>query len=325
MVVKTEFSEEAFAGILRGYDLGDLVEAQPIAEGAVQTNFLLLTSKGTYVFRHYENRSRESVLFESDLVTYLSDQNYPCPAPIKDRFGDIVGTFDGKPYVIFTWVEGNHVENPTDDQRRELIQMVARLHNLTRDYRSVNLEYRWNYDLRLCRQLASDRAEAIGTPNAREKLAWYLSELSQNDLPESLPRGICHGDFHFSNVLYQGDTFKALLDFDDANYTYLTFDLAALAELFASGFRWDNWSMFRRDDPVFDFAEMRATVAEYVKYRPLTEAEKWHLFDAYKLGVMLDCIWYFERGAAADFYERRKVDHLNQLGRWEFYRQVFEG
>ena len=65
---------------------------------------------------------------------------------------------------------------------------------------------------------------------ARAKLPWMERELERLDLPPSLPKGVCHCDFHWSNILFQGDEFVALLDFDDANWTYRTFDLVILIE-----------------------------------------------------------------------------------------------
>ncbi len=73
--------------------------------------------------------------------------------------------------------------------------------------------------------MARRKAKAIGTANAKNKLKWFESELSKLSLPKSLPKGICHCDFHFSNVLFTKGKFSALIDFDDANYTFLTFDL----------------------------------------------------------------------------------------------------
>ncbi len=105
----------------------------------------------------------------------------------------------------------------------------------------------------------------------------------------------------------------ALLDFDDANYTFLVFDLVGLIEALA-------WPY---DAPILDFTKAKSVVAVYTTYRPLNSLEKRHLFDVYKLSILFDCVWYFARGEAHDFYEKRKIDHLNAVGRAEFYRALF--
>ena len=60
-----------------------------------------------------------------------------------------------------------------------------------------------------------------------------------------------------------------------------------------------------------------------MQHRPLMDDEKKHLFDIFKLTIMLDCIWYFKRGKADHCYEKRKIDSLNNLGREEFYKRIF--
>ena len=61
-----------------------------------------------------------------------------------------------------------------------------------------------------------------------------------------------------------------------------------------------------------------------MEYRPLTKDEKEHLFDVFKLSIIFDCIWYFERGNVKNFYEKKKIEYLNSLGRKNFYKKLFD-
>jgi homoserine kinase type II len=314
MAVKTSFAKVELAQILQKYALGQFVEAVPFAGGAVQTNLRLQTTLAKFAFRYYENRSMESVLFEANLIRYLKARNYPCAAPIVDKHGKLVNQYNGKPYVIFEFVSGEHIENPNSTQKEQLIQKVAELQNLTKNYRPAYKNARWNYSRELCRQLAAHTANNLNTPQAYEKLNWHESQLAVLELPLTLPKGICHCDFHFSNVLFANDEFAALLDFDDANYTYLLFDLVGLIET-------EAWHY--AEDEVIDFGRAKTVVYAYARHRPLSRLEKQHLFDVYKLSILFDCIWYFARGNADDFYEKRKIDYLNDLGRANFYTQLF--
>ncbi|WP_126597782.1 homoserine kinase [Dictyobacter aurantiacus] len=323
MAVKTSFSSSEFSQILARYDLGALLDFAPIAHGSVQTNFLLRTTQGRFVFRYYENRSPGSVSFESHLIQYLTDQHYPCPAVLLDRYGEALGVYREKPYLLFTFVEGEHLEQPDERQRRQLIQRVAQLQRITRDYQPVNKDERLNYTVENCRALARQQARRIGTANARQKLAWFERVLSRLSLPPSLPLGICHCDFHFSNILFKDGEFAALLDFDDANYTFLTYDLATLINPFLPTFDWHSWSDFQPGDNILDFSAARWTVREYERYRPLHPSEKQYLFDVFQLSIMFDCIWYFERGPASAFFEKRKIDALDAFGRDAFYLHLF--
>ncbi|MEK7474422.1 MAG: homoserine kinase [Candidatus Coatesbacteria bacterium] len=316
MARKTTITKDEFAAILSAYDLGTLRSFRPIAAGTVETNVLLKTERGRCVFRYYENRNREMALFETHLIRFLKARHYPCPAVLKDRRGQYVGIFRRKPFAIFEFAEGRHVAHPSSRQRRQLIEKVAELHKTTRGYRPPYMKYRMNYSVELCRRLAQRAAKRLGTTTARRKREWIERELAALDLPKSLPMGICHADFHFSNVLYKHGRFNALLDFDDANYTYLLFDLWGLVEYAA----W-HW----QDDRVLNTRKARRVLREYARHRPLNRAERSHFFDVYKLGILFDAIWYFARGSADDFFEKRKIEYLNRMGRERFRRKLLGG
>ena len=313
MSVSTTFTHNDFIAVLSQYDLGAYTHSQPIQQGTVQTNYFIETTQGKFVFRYYENRSRESVLFESDLIQHLVQHQYPCPAQIKNRAGAYVGTYHSKPFVIFQFIDGHTQEKPNIYHWRQLIQKAAELQILTQDFHSPFTPYRSNYSPDLCRKLAHDRATRRNTQDAQTKFAWLVQELTTLDLPPSSPKGICHCDFHFSNVLFKGNELVTLLDFDDANYTYLQFDLVGLIEYWA----WPHRAAR------LDLPKVRTVVQEYTRHRPFAPIERQHLFDVYKLSILFDCVWYFDRGAADDFNERRKIEVLNEIGRQEFFT-VFE-
>ncbi len=313
MAVKTLISNPDFELVLAHYALGTFLRAEPIPQGTVQTNYFLHTDRGKFVFRVYENRTFESALFESHLLAYLKKHAYPCPGPIKDRRGKTVGLFRQKPFMICEFIGGQPIQQPDENHKQQLIQKAAELNCLTRTYRPRYKKYRWNYDVDLCRRLAQAEAEKIHSQDAIDKFTWLDSQLSNLQLPRSMPKGKCHGDFHISNVLFQEDQFAALLDFDDANFTYLVFDLVGLIEAWAWTYPADR----------LDLNQARAVVQEYTKHRRLSPIEKRHLFDVYQLSILFDCIWYFSRGRACDFYEKRKVDFLRLMGREKFSEALF--
>jgi len=130
---------------------------------------------------------------------------------------------------MFEFLQGQSIKHPRAYHWQQLIQKAAELQKLTLDYRSRYTQQCRNYDSDQCHTLARAEALRLNTPNAYEKLAWLERELTTLDLPPTLPKGICHCDFHFFNMFFQEGEFVALLDFDDANYTFLQFDLVGLA------------------------------------------------------------------------------------------------
>lgn len=286
--------------------------SETIPRGTVQTNYILSTSQGKYVYRFYENRARESVLFECELLVYLCEHDYPCPPPILNIHGSHVGTYHNKPHILFPFIVGEHIEQPRAHHWQQLIQRAAQLHQLTRLFASSHTPSRLNYNPESCYKIAQQKAGEIGTDDAREKSAWLAQELAELRLPPELRRGICHGDFHFSNVLFHHDELVALLDFDDANHTFLMFDLVGLIEYWA----WPHTA------ESLDLKKARWVVREYSRHFPLSHIERRHLFDVYAFSILFDCLWYFDRGTATGCYERRKIENLKALGRQRFFEEL---
>lgn len=314
MAVKTEFTKDELKQIFTHYNLGNYINSIPISEGTVQTNYKVQTTIGIFIFRYYESRTKNSVLFETNLLSYLKNNHYPCPQPLRNNSGNFVEIYNSKPYVVFNYIEGHHIQEANENQKKILIQKTAELHNLTQNFVPIHKESRWNYNVNFCREQAQQAAERINSLNSKEKFIWIEEGLHKLNLPNTLPMGICHSDFHTSNILYNNGEFVALLDFDDANYTYLIFDLVGLIESWA--WTYDKYN-------VLSLTEARKIIEEYTKHRPLNNIEKKHLYDVYKLSIFIDCVWFFDRGEVQDFYEKRKIDYLEHLGRDNFYNELF--
>ena len=68
------------------------------------------------------------------------------------------------------------------------------------------------------------------------------TELDKLEFPNSIPKGVCHCDFDISNLKFEGNKLIGVLDFDDACYTYLIYDVATLMYY---------WAWLREDE--FDY------------------------------------------------------------------------
>lgn len=84
-----------------------------------------------------------------------------------------------------------------------------------------------------------------------------------------------------------------------------------------------EYSAYPYPTEMLDLAKARSVVQEYTRHRALSLIEQQHVYDVYKLSILFDCVWYFDRGSAEDFYERRKIDSLNRLGRQAFFEALF--
>lgn len=123
------------------------------------------------MLKNYVNeRSKNSVLFEVNLIKYLGKRGFPRHRPLKNRKREYVRTYAHNPYVLYEFIEGSHLEEHDCGHKRQLIEKAALLHVLTRYYRPKYVKYRLNYDRVLFLRLAKKEARKIGNANADKKL-----------------------------------------------------------------------------------------------------------------------------------------------------------
>ena len=297
--------------ILSRYGVGRIVRTEPLAAGTVQHSTKVTTEQGDYVLRLYRNRSLESVRFECRLLSELASRGFPCIPPLPDRDGHVTTVLRDRPAVLFPFVDGEHFERLEPERRASLIGVVVRLHTLTMGRKELRSPDRWNYDLRFCEERLRAAAAASPRSDATERLVFLLGELETVDIPENLAEGVCHCDLCQSNVLFSGSEVAALLDFDDANYTWLAYDLVNLIDFLC-------WPLGGE----LSWEEGRDVVRSYRGRRELTPGELEHLYDIHRFQIVLDAAWFFDRGTAAGFPERRKLEYLRTLGRARYREEL---
>jgi homoserine kinase type II len=310
MGAKTYFTREELADLLVDYRLGEYLHHHPFEHGGDQTNILVVTTKGKCVFRYYEKRSFDYVLFEIDLLRYLTAHSFPCPAPIKSEHDRYVGVYNGKPFSFFAFLPGEHSDDADHYQR--VAEVIGKLHTLTDGYKPSHAEARVSYDPESCLAIATANSRKINhEADARSRLAWLQAELNKLQAPDDIPWGACHGDCNPTNFLYQDGNISAVLDFDQSNYNHLVYDVAILIY-------WWTW-------PVkgwIDFNKSRLLLEAYESARVLSDAEKVHLYDMLKMINFMGYAWFiFDAEDCAG--SRHNVEELNMLGRDGFYQMLF--
>jgi len=310
MAIKTPFSAQELSDILTGYDLGEYRQAKGFDLGADQTNILLITSQGRYAFRYYEKRLEEYVLFEIDLLHYLVNNFYPCPRPMQRTDGNYIGSYKHKPYALFSFVEGEH--NMNKHNYRLVAEVIGRLHTLTAKHLPIHYEVRASYNADYVWSFATSNAQKIQSASeAQTRLEWMKAELSTIQLPDELPKGVCHCDSNPSNFLYKDRKISGVLDFDQASYTWLLYDIAQMIYWWA----WPN-------NGNIELNIARDLIAHYELARKLDIEEKKHLYDALKMVHLVGIGWSFSDDSFSN--DKRKVDDLNALGKNVLYKELFE-
>jgi homoserine kinase type II len=309
MAVKTQFSADELRAILCSYDLGEYIDSQGFDRGADQTNIRITTSGGTYAFRYYEKRPEEYVRFEIGLLHFLGSKSYPCPAPMQRKDGSYFSLHNSKIYVLFSFLDGEHNDNPTNYQL--VAPALPQLHNLTLGQKLEFSDARTPYGIDYARSSAEANAKAMAdSEEAQARLAWFKAELETINIPNDLPKGVCHCDTNPSNFLYKDGKLSAVLDFDQSAYIWAIYDVAQMIY-------WWTWP----NEGHIQLEESRNLVAQYETVRKLSDDETQHLFDMLKLVHLQGIGW----GLGDDSFpnDKRKVVELNTIGRDKFYQAIF--
>ena len=311
-----KFIKENYGFLLKDYKM--------LKEGSIQKNYLLETNQGKFVLKQYvRDRSLESVMFEVEVVNFLEDKDFPTSYIIRNNNNESISYLNGTPSILYQYFTGIHIENMSPLQFNQLVKLVAKLNKVTNNFKPANTKDRWNYEENSWPEVALKIVSESKREDKMKKYEYLQKELSKLQFSNELSKGIVHCDFHYTNIIFENEEIKVLIDFDDSNYSYLVIDLAFLINPFIKDYNWNTWQNFSKEDDVFDFTEAKQIVSLYSNTRPLSEEEKTHLYDAYKLTILFDALWYFERGEFDMFYEKSKLEYLSKLGRNNFKKKIF--
>src|SRR6476620_1550262 len=129
MAVSTDVAADELAEFLSLYDLGGLLSYKGIAEGVENSNYLLHTSRGTFILTLYEKRvDRGDLPFFIGLMEHLATRGLNCPQPVKNRDGEALGMVAGRLAAIVTFLDGMWIRRPAVWHCAALGEALAKLH-----------------------------------------------------------------------------------------------------------------------------------------------------------------------------------------------------
>ena len=286
MAVYTEVSDEELTEFIASYDLGDLRSCKGIAEGVENTNYLIHTASGPHILTLYEKRvAREDLPYFLGLMEHLAGSGFPCPVPVRNRGGDMLGELASRPAAIITFLEGVWIKRPRPEHCAALGEALARMHLAGQEF-SLSRENSLSVDAwRPLFESFGEQADTIVGGLSRE----IEDELGEIDgaWPDGLPAGVIHADLFPDNVFFLGERISGFIDFYFACNDTLAYDIAICL---------NAWCF--EPDNSFNITKARSLLRAYTQVRPLNDAE----FNA--LPTMA-------RGAALRFLLTRVYDWLN--------------
>lgn len=262
MAVFTPVSIDEAKGFLAGYDLGEVVELTPIAEGVENTNYRLETATGRFVLTLFEGRTDEASLpFCLGLTAHLAARGFPCPTPIEDRAGAWLGRLNGRAAAVIEWKTGAWLRHPSEAEQAAAGAVLARLHQTAAGF---EIQRENPVGPAMWRRLA-DRCAAGASGEDRVLLDQVEAALARlgDVFGADLPGGPIHADYFPDNILFEGGQVSAVIDFYFGCNGAFAYDLAIA--LSAWGFDAEGRAM-----PGAIAAFQRG----YESVRPLSDAER---------------------------------------------------
>lgn len=256
---------------LRNYELGDLLGLEGISSGIENTNFFLDTSKGRFVLTLFERLSASDLPFYLELMRHLAARGIPCPDPIANRRGSLLGELKAKPAAIVTRLSGHVQMQPDAALCAELGATLARMHLAAADYPG---------------RLPNPRGRDWWLQTAPRVLPFLTraqADLLQDELGAqarfaassafaALPGSAVHADLFRDNVLVRDDEgsgprLGGIIDFYFAGVDSWLYDLAVTV---------NDWCIDDRDASLIE-DRLAAFLAAYRAVRPpqAVELECW--------------------------------------------------
>jgi homoserine kinase type II len=250
--------------ILRGFGLVGYRGHRAVAAGTINTNLALDLEGGACFLRVNEGKALADVAREANIIEHLAARGLPTPRPLRARSGEAWLLWRGAYVSLFPWVTGRVLTRAQVEPRHahQTGAALARLHQIGADFPDTG-PGRYEPE-EIARRFATVQAAAAGDPEldaAATVLGPELDRLS-TARASGLTSGLIHGDLFIDNVLFHDGALTALLDFEQASWGRLAYDLAV--SVLAFGFGGDD---FRPE-------VTRALLAGYAGIRPVTAPER---------------------------------------------------
>lgn len=301
MAVFTPLTRAQLEAFVQPYQLGPLLDYQPISEGSENSNFFVSLAQGEFVLTLIERGQASELPFFIQLLERLHQQDFAVPYAVPTADGQALRQLAGKPALLQPRLSGRHVQQPTPQHCRAVGAWLAELHLATASQplpRPSDRGLAW---------MLTQGGQLIGQ---LDNGAATLLRASLDEIPAlhaalpHLPSANLHGDLFRDNVLFEGEQISGVIDFYNACSGPMLYDLAIAV---------NDWCS--NADGQLEPERCSALLAAYAQRRPFSgaEAELWPLL------LRIACLrfWLSRLLASAD-----RRDHNNQPKDPQQYQQM---
>ena len=265
MAVYTKLEHQEVRQFLEQYNINNFKDYEGITEGVENTNYLIKTSEQDYILTIYEKRVDENDLpFFIKLLSYLSENKFPCPKPIANKNNEKINRIKNKNAALVTFLNGQSKNKITSEECFEIGKITAQLHEITKKFdinRKNNLSIEnWDsiFEKTIKQKIDLDESIIKKTKN-------YLNFL-KDKWPKNLPQGIIHADLFPDNIFFTNNKVSGIIDFYFACNDFFAYEIA----ICINSLCFDNNS-------TFNMTKAKNLIDGYTSIRTLSEDEKKYL------------------------------------------------
>lgn len=190
---------------------------RPFSGGAANSSYWLQTGQGNYVLTIFNEKTQGYVARLGQLLLQLAEWEFPTTRLLLPTESGLVTMYRDKPVMLKTFIPGEVNTAWNESLLHQVGGALASLHQVPApDFLPNTHPYG--------RQTF---ATVIGQnihPLYESWLAEQHAYLAQH-FPQQLPQALIHGDLFYDNVLIEGQTLRAIIDFEEACHYYRLFDL----------------------------------------------------------------------------------------------------
>ncbi|MCG8475360.1 MAG: homoserine kinase, partial [Cytophagales bacterium] len=249
---------------------------QPISHGFANENYKIITTVGNYLFRICKEQELKMIEYEIKLMHSLKQINFPTAYPIVRKDGNYISKSENKNIVIYEFKKGKEPElnKQTCHQIGKAIGQLTKIPN-SREFKKKNV-----INLPDCLEMINNFPQTkCQYPTIFNNFENIIKQLYEA-LQVSLPQSVIHADLFPDNTLFDDNKLIAIIDFEEANYDNMLFDVG----MTANGFCFI--------DNKLESQLLKILLEAYEQERKLSSLEKELLPDYIRWGAVGMAYWH---------------------------------